>query len=152
MWRQELGDFCSIVCFKAAIVGMEDALGENAAAIALTIAGRTRGKQLVKDLGLSEQFIDLAVLADKMRFALGKEGSFLCIVERIDREGNTIKVYASETLCSAGETPGSSRKCNFTLGAVWGAMEEVMGQRFQGKQTESVLRGGSHDVFEFTQV
>ncbi len=39
MLRQTLGNFSSIVCFKAAIVGMEDALGERAAAIALIAAG-----------------------------------------------------------------------------------------------------------------
>jgi len=61
-----------------------------------------------------------------------------------------IKVYTSETLCSAGEAQGSNRKCNFTLGVIWGALEVFTGQNLQGKQIESVLRNGSHDVFEFT--
>lgn len=150
MWRQELGDFCSITCFKAAIAGMEDALGQQAAAIALTTAGRARGKQLIKDLGWSGQLIDFDVLTDKMRFALGKEGSRFCLVEKISQAEGIITVYTSETLCSAGEQPGSSRQCTFTLGAVWGALEELMGQRFQAQQTVSVLKGGSFDVFEFT--
>ena len=55
MVRQELGDFCSIACFKAAIVGMEDALGEKTAALALTTAGRARGKKLARDLGVVGQ-------------------------------------------------------------------------------------------------
>ena len=42
------------------------------------------------------------------------------------------------------------RKCTFTLGAVWGILEQVFGKRLRGKQVESVLRGGSHDVFEFS--
>ena len=47
MLREKLGDFSSIVCFKAAITGMEEALGEKATAIALIAAGRSRGKNLV---------------------------------------------------------------------------------------------------------
>jgi hypothetical protein len=51
--RSELGDFSSIVCFKAVITGMEDALGEKATAISLIAAGRTRGKKLAHELGLA---------------------------------------------------------------------------------------------------
>lgn len=40
MSRPELGKFSSIICFKAAITGMEEALGEKATAIALIAAGR----------------------------------------------------------------------------------------------------------------
>lgn len=152
MWRQELGDFCSVVCFKAAIMGMEEALGEKAAAIALTTAGRARGKQLIKDLMLSNQPLGLETLADKMRFALGKEGTRLCAIEKIAEEDELIKVYVSETLCTAGEEPGSSRNCTFTLGVIWGVLEGVTRKRLQGKQTESVLRGGSVDVFEFNPI
>jgi predicted hydrocarbon binding protein len=150
MQRQELGDFSSIICFKAAITGMEEALGEKATAIALTSAGRTRGKNLANSLGLAGQDIALDVLAEKLKVALGKDGTRLCIVEKIVQEGDAIKVYASETLCSAGEPQGSDRKCTFTMGAVWGVLEAVIGKRFQGKQVESMLRGSSHDVFEFT--
>lgn len=45
--RKQLGDYSSIVCLKAIIVGMEDALGKKATAIALTAAGRNHGKKLV---------------------------------------------------------------------------------------------------------
>ena len=48
--RSELGDFSSIVCFKAVITGMEEALGEKATAIALIAAGRARGKKLAESL------------------------------------------------------------------------------------------------------
>ena len=123
MVRQELGDFCSIACFKAAIVGMEDALGEKTAAIALTSAGRTRGKKLAHDLGVVGQSLPIEVFADKLAYALGKDGTCLCIVNKIVESGEVIKVYTSETLCSAGEEQGSPRKCTFTLGAIWGALE-----------------------------
>ncbi|MEM6752574.1 MAG: hydrocarbon-binding protein [Cyanobacteria bacterium P01_C01_bin.38] len=150
MLRQTLGDFSSIICFKAAILGIEDALGEKAAAIALTAAGRQRGKNLSKELGL-ETSNSLEEVSAKIKSALGEKGTKLCIVENIVQEENLIKVYTSETVCSAGEKEGSNRKCTYTLGAVWGALEQALGKRFQGKHTESVLRGGKNDVFEFVE-
>ncbi len=149
MLREKLGDFSSIVCFKAAITGMEEALGEKATAIALTAAGRSRGRNLAKDLGLSGTSLRWDVIADKMAFALGENGTKLLTIESILEEGDVIKVFTSETLCSAGEPEGSSRKCSFTLGAVWGALEEITGKRLKGSHTESVVRGGNNDVFEF---
>lgn len=149
MLRENLGNFNSIVCFKAVITGMEDALGEKATAIALIAAGRARGKKLAKELGLSNSSLSLDELAQKISQALGKEGTRLCQVDKIVADGELIKVYTSETLCSAGEPQGSNRKCTFTMGAIWGALEEIKHKRLQGTHTESVLRGGTHDVFEF---
>lgn len=148
--RPQLGDFNSIVCFKAVVTGMEDALGEKATAIALTTAGRSRGKKLAADLGLVGTVESLEEVGKKLSQAIGKEGTRLCIIEKIVTEGETIKVYTSETVCSAGEPQNSTRKCTFTMGAVWGAIEYVLNKRFRGVHTESVLRGGTHDVFEFT--
>jgi hypothetical protein len=150
--RPVLGNFSSIVCFKAAISGMEEALGEKATAIALIAAGRSRGKNLAKELGLSKSGLDFATLPGKLDAAIGEAGTRLCIVKQIVEEDGIIKVYTAETLCSAGEAPGSARKCTFTMGAVWGALEEIGDMRLQGQHTESVLRGGSYDVFEFKNV
>ncbi|MEA5574864.1 hydrocarbon-binding protein [Anabaena sp. UHCC 0451] len=148
--RPTLGDFNSIVCFKAVIIGMEEALGEKATAIALTTAGRARGKQIAASLGLSGSVDSLDVAQAKLALAVGKDGTRLCIIDKIVRDGDTIKVYISETVCSAGELQGSERKCTFTLGAVWGALEEILNKRLRGVHTESVLKSGTHDVFEFT--
>ncbi len=148
--RPQLGDFSSIVCFKAVITGMEDALGDKATAIALITAGRARGKQLAESLGLSGSVESLEQAQAKLSQALGKEGTRLCIIDKIVTDGDTIKAYTSETVCSAGEAQGSDRKCTFTLGAVWGALEQILGKRFRGVHTESVLRGGTYDVFELT--
>ncbi|MCV3217231.1 hypothetical protein OGM63_27600 [Plectonema radiosum NIES-515] len=152
MLRPILGDFSSITCFKLAIVGMEDALGEKATAIALIAAGRCRGKHLAKELSLTAANLSLDDIASQVGFALGKEGTRLCLINRMEAQGNVIKVYTSETLCSTGEAPGSERKCSYTLGAVWGVLEQTFGKRLQGKHTESVLRGGEYDVFEFTEL
>jgi predicted hydrocarbon binding protein len=150
--RPTLGQFSSIICFKSVITGMEEALGEKTTAIALIAAGRERGKQLAKQLGLSGSTQDLTVIAAKLNEAIGANGTHLTGVDKIVQEGDLIKVYCSETLCSAGEPDGSPRKCTFTMGAVWGALAEVTGKKLRGIHTDSVLRGSTHDVFEFSIV
>lgn len=150
--RQELGDFSSIVCFKAVVSGAEEALGQKAAAIALIAAGRQRGKKLAEELNLANKSSELAVevVVDQLRDALGKDGTRLCIVDKIVNEGEVYKVYTRETVCSAGEAEGSPRQCTFTLGAIQGFLEAFLGKRLRGQHTESVLRGGTHDVLEYT--
>lgn len=147
--RPELGDFSSIACFKALVTGTEEALGEKAAAIAFIAAGRIRGKQLVEQLGLTGQSISLEELTKIIQKALGTEGTRLCIVDKIIDNTNAILVYCRETICSSGEAAGSPRTLSYTLGAIQGALEQSMGKRLRGKQIESVLRGGSHDVVSF---
>ncbi len=147
--RANLGDFSSIVCFKSVITGMEDALGEKATAISLIAAGRTRGKALANSLGLAGANIPFAEVGSMLDAAVGKNGTRLTAVNKVEQEGDRIKVYCSETVCSAGEEMGSTRKCTFTLGAVWGALEVATGHKLQGKHTDSVLRGSEYDVFEF---
>jgi hypothetical protein len=100
-------------------------------------------------LGLDNSQISLDEAGSRLSQALGKDGTRLCKIDKIIEQGDVIQVYTSETVCSAGEPQGSSRSCTFTLGAVWGAIEQVTGKRLQGKHIESVLRGSSHDIFEF---
>ena len=147
--RSELGDFSSIICFKALVVGTEEVLGEKAAAIALIGAGRQRGRQVAEQLGLVGQGRSLDSVAEVLQAALGKDGTRLCIVEKIVETEDKIAVYCRETICSAGEPQGSPRKLTFTLGAVQGVVESVTGKRLRGQQTESVLRGSDFDVIEF---
>ena len=148
--RQTLGGFSSVICFKSVITGMEEALGEKATAIALIAAGRARGKDLAQKLNLSNSTADFTSIASQLNAAVGLEGTRLTAIDKIVRDGEIIKVYCSETVCSAGEPQGSDRKCTFTMGAVWGAVSEITGKKLRGVHTESVLRGGTHDVFEFT--
>ncbi|MBD1808266.1 hypothetical protein H6F98_22825 [Microcoleus sp. FACHB-SPT15] len=150
--RQELGDFSSIVCFKAVVVGVEEALGEKAAAIALISAGRQRGKKLAADLGLVNgiETISLEDVTGKVSEVLGTGGTRLCIIDKIEQDGDVYKVYARETLCSAGESLGSNRKCTFTLGAIQGFLEAFLGKRLRGTHTKSVLLGDTHDVLEYS--
>jgi len=149
--RHELGDFMSTICFKTAVVGMEEALGSKAAAIALVAAGRLRGKQLADQLNLVGQgeIIPLEEIVAKLRFALGKNGTRLCIIDRIEPDGESWKVYTRETVCSIQEEEGSPRQCTYTLGAIQGFLEAVLGKRMRGQHTESVLRGSDHDVLVY---
>ncbi|AFZ18762.1 hypothetical protein [Allocoleopsis franciscana] len=149
--RPELGEFSSVVCFKAVVIGIEEALGDKAAAIALISAGRQRGKQLAEELNLANkgEEMSLSEVTEKVQYALGSNGTRLCIVDKIIQEGEAYKVYTRETVCSAGEEEGSPRQCTFTLGAIQGFLEAFLGKRLRGKQTESILRGGSNDVLEY---
>ena len=147
--RQELGDFSSVVCFKALVTGIEEALGEKAANIALISAGRQRGKSLAASLGLSNKNPGWDQVTQLLQKALGPEGTRLCMIDKIIADGDTFQVSCRETICSSLEDEGSSRNLSYTLGAVQGAIEEITGKRLRGKQVESVLRGGDSDVIAF---
>jgi predicted hydrocarbon binding protein len=150
--RQELGDFGSIVFLKSILTGIEEAIGEKTAAIAMISAGRKQGKNSVEELGLVNKgtALSLAEVRDKANQILGKEGTRLCIIDKIEQAGQIYKVYTKETFCSSGEPKGSSRQCTYTLGAIQGFLEAFLGKRLRGRQTESVLRGGTHDVLEYS--
>jgi predicted hydrocarbon binding protein len=150
--RKELGNFSSVVCLKAIVVGVEEALGEKAAAIALISAGRQRGKKLAEELDLVNKASTMCLheIQEKVAYALGKNGTHLCILDKIEQEGEIYKVYTRETICSAGELEGSSRQCTFTLGAIQGFLESFLSKRLRGQHTGSVLRGGTHDLLEYT--
>ena len=148
--RSELGEFSSVVCFKAVIVGVEDTLGTDGAAVVFTRAGKTRGGQLVASLGLTGSAVPVEELAGVLNQAIGRDGTRLAAVVRSYQDGDDIVIETKDTVCSAGEPQGSDRKCTFTLGAVWGALEAITGNIYLAEQTESVLRGGSSDKFVFS--
>ncbi|MBE9128275.1 MULTISPECIES: hypothetical protein [unclassified Coleofasciculus] len=150
--RQELGDFGSILFLKSILIGMEEAIGEKTAAIAMISAGRNQGKSSIQELGLVNKgtALPLAEIREKANQILGKEGTRLCIIDKIEQEGEVYRVYAKETFCSSGEPMGSSRPCTYTLGAIQGFLEAFLGKRLKGRQIGSVLKGSTHDVLEYT--
>jgi predicted hydrocarbon binding protein len=156
--RRELGGFNSTVCTKAMVLGIEEALGSKAAAIALIMAGRQRGKSLAKELDLEGKGVDLSLseIAVQGTKALGKDGTRLCIIDKVEEttdNGETAYlVYTRETICSEGEEEGSPRLCTYTLGAIQGFLEAFLNKRLKGEQIASVLRGSDHDVLKFTQL
>ena len=148
--RPTLGDYNSIVCFKAVITGVEDTLGEDGAAVVFTRAGKVRGHALATELGVAGTNPEIGKIAAILDGAIGRHGTKLCAITASYTEGENVVVEAQETVCSAGEEQGSERKCTFTLGAVWGALEAITGRTFLGEHTESVLRGGTSDKFVFS--
>lgn len=150
--RPTLGDFSSIVCFRALVVGVEQTLGLRAAMVALKGAGRKRGHDLVTSLGLAGKApSNPADAAHALNTALGPDGTCLCYVDKVEREGDKYRVYLRETICSAGEAQGSTRELSFTFGAIHGAVECFYGVKLRGKQIGSVLRGQDHDIVEFVE-
>lgn len=144
--RPTLSDFSSIICFRALVVGMEETLGKTAAMVALKGAGRKRGQGLVESLGLAGKSPPTESLAGALDAAIGREGTRLCGVDKVERDGDNFRIYLSETICSADEPQGSSRELSFTFGAIHGAVEALYGIKLRGKQVGSVLRGDSHDI------
>ena len=148
--RPQLGDFSSIVCFKALITGVEDTLSPEGAAAVFTQAGRLRGKALANSLGLAGKAPPVDILAATLNDSIGLNGTRLCRVDSVRQEGDDFIIDTAETVCSAGEPAGSSRQCTFTLGAIWGALETIYGKSMRASQTSSVLTGGSHDTFRIS--
>ncbi|NER80580.1 MAG: hypothetical protein F6K42_13600 [Leptolyngbya sp. SIO1D8] len=148
--RPELGDFISIVCFKAVVSGIEEALGEQAALVALVSAGRKRGRQLANSLGLAEGNYSLEEATKLIQKVLGEQGTRLCLIDFIEKTENGFRLACRETICSSGEAPGSAVNLSYTLGAIQGALETMFKVRLRGKQVESVLRGSDQDIIEFS--
>ena len=94
--RRILGELSRITCFKAAVVEIEEALGEKTATIALVTAGRQRGKSLVQSLGLSSKQANWEEVTQPLHKALGKEGTRLCLIDKILKADTGFKVYCQE--------------------------------------------------------
>jgi hypothetical protein len=104
---------------------------------------------LAESFGLAGTEPELDKVTLSLQQALGPNGTKFCLIDKIESIDNGYRVYCRETIGSAGEAQGSTGTLSFTLGAIQGALESMMNKRLRGKQVESVLRGGSHDVLEF---
>lgn len=149
--RKNLDDFMSIVCFKAAIKGMEDILGEEGTAAALIAAGRRRGADVAASAGLTGKNPDATALAAALDKELGVNGTHLCCIAGVsDTPEGGYLVKAKDTVCMAGEAPGSTRHCTYTMGAVMGCIEAATGKKLTGKHVKTILEGQDTDDFLFT--
>jgi len=146
--RNNLDDFMSIVCFKAAIKGMEDILGEEGTAAALIAAGRARGKEVASSTGIAGTNPPVDQLAQTLNGVFGASGTRLCQIEEVQEtpEGGYL-VKTSETVCMAGESGGTSRRCTYTLGAVMGAIESAYGKSLRGQHSAKSTEGSPTDDF-----
>lgn len=147
--RGELGDFTSIICFQAAVSGLEDILGPDGAAVVLIRAGRLQGQDLVEDWGVGHLTLPIEKIGLLLDAALGRDGTRLCAVRAIRQEGQDIYVDVAETICSAGLHQKQGLRCSYTLGAVWGILEGLLGESFQAAQVKNVQCGDPYDEFWF---
>lgn len=150
--RKELGNFSSVVCFKAVITGVEDTLGKDGASVVFSRAGKMRGQTVAKELGVAGSNMHGADLTTALNDALGKDGTRLAAIVNVIEENGKVIIDTKESVCSAGEEMGSDRECVFTMGALWGALEAIHGKTYLGSQTQSVLRGSDVDRFEFEEL
>ncbi len=151
--RDKLGNFSSIVCLRAIVVGLEDVLGVNGARANLILAGRIRGRNLIKAFDLANTDKPLNEWSAIVKDALGHRGTRLCTISKVEQINDSLlRMYLNETVCSAGEEQGSSRELTFTLGVMYGIIEEITGNKLQVKQTGSVLRGQDYDIIDFQKI
>jgi predicted hydrocarbon binding protein len=148
--RPVLGEFMSLVCFKAALRGVEDTLGDDGASVVLVRAGKMRGHDVARIKGLVGSSAPLEELAAILDGVFGEAGTRLCRIQKIYQAGDDIVVEAQEAVCTANEPKGSGRKCTYSLGAVGGALEAITGKTLRAEHTESVLRGGTCEKFVFS--
>ena len=151
--RNNLDDFVSMHCFKAAIAGMEDILGVEGAASAMISAGRKRGGDVAKAAGLVGTNPAAESLGPVLDGALGLNGTRLCQVLEVSKTADDgFLVKTRETVCTSAEPAGSQRKCTYTLGAVMGFLESVYGTTLRGSHVATVLNGSSTDDLQFVRV
>lgn len=142
--REELGGFSSTVCLGSLVRNVVACGGSSI----LVRAGVGRGKELAEELGIKKGSYPDAEITAMLDKALGKNGTKLCIVDKVEQSADKVTIWTRETACSYQQPDGSGRECLFTMGAFAGVFEIVTGKRVRPKQIESVLRGGDHDTFE----
>lgn len=147
--RGTLGDFTSIVCFQALVRGLEDVLGPEGTAVVLIRAGRLRGQMLVEDWGVGHLDLPTEKIGLLLNAALGQGGTRLCVVRGIRQERGVIFVDVAETICAAGLAQKENLRCSYTLGALWGVLESLLGGKFEARQVGNVRSGDPFDVFRF---
>lgn len=142
--REQLGAFSSAKCLGSLVRNVVKCGGASI----LMQAGVGRGKEIADELQLTQGTYPDEKIASMLDAALGRDGTRLCIVDKVKQSPDKITVWSRETACSYLEPEGSERECLFTMGAFVGVFQVITGKRLRAKQIESVLRGSDHDTFE----
>jgi len=146
--RPTLGSFMSMVCFQHLRLTAEDVAGRAP----VVSAGRQRGYDLIKDLGLVGHSVDATVIMDTLAAALGPEGTRLCLVQRITAKPNGgYEVAITEGACTAGQH-AREPVCAFTLGVFIGALHAISGVRMQGHETACCACGASACMYQIDPI
>jgi predicted hydrocarbon binding protein len=134
----------SLTCFQYLRVGTEE-VADRAPVVA---AGRTRGADLVKELGLVGSATDAARLHELLDAALGVNGTRLCLITSItETASGGYEVRLTEGACTAGqmsETP----LCAFTLGVFVGAIQALSGRTLRARETACCACGAPECVYQ----
>lgn len=141
--RPTLGEFMSLVCFQYLRVNTE-AVAERAPVVA---AGRTRGYDVIKQLGLVGKAPHEEEAKKLLNDALGVNGTHLCIVnDVIEKPNGGYEIHIVEGACTAGqksETP----HCAFTLGVFIGAVNALMNTPVRGVESQCIACGADECVY-----
>jgi hypothetical protein len=150
--RETLGEFISIKCFKALIVGMEDLLGAEGTAAALISAGRQRGQAVALETAQAGKNAPTESLASILNLCVGPKGTCLCQVTSVaDTEDGGYYVKIKGAVGTAGESVNSPRSCSYTMGALMGFLESVSGKSLTGKHVEIAQSDSFTEDFIFNR-
>ncbi|RRR70256.1 MAG: hypothetical protein EI684_13645 [Candidatus Viridilinea halotolerans] len=142
--RPILGSYMSMICFQYLREGAEDAAGR---ALIVT-AGRKRGQDVIKELGLEGSSHDADALRAKLDVVLGADGTKLCIVDGVTTKANGgYEVRTKEGAEVAGMT-SEEPHCAFTLGVFTGAISALTGQQMIGSESQCSATGSAECVYQ----
>lgn len=146
--RPTLGPFMNVTCFQYLRLGAEDVAG----VAPIIAAGRQRGHDVIKGLGMLGQTQDAAVIYDVLATALGVDGTRLCLLQSITAKANDgYEVRLSEGACTAGQS-ASEPVCAFTLGVFVGAISAITGRRMYGTETTCCAMGSPECIYEIQPI
>jgi predicted hydrocarbon binding protein len=143
--RKELGDYMSTQCFHYLRMGAEDTAGRAL----IVAAGRQRGHSL-KDALQNTDGSDAAI-TKALDSLLGKEGTRLCLVEKVAKNSKGYTVEVRESACSSGLST-SEPNCAFTMGVFLGALELIAKERMTVRETSCVACGAASCVYELESI
>ncbi len=144
--RPELGSYMSAECFRYLRMYAEETAGRGL----IVMAGKQRGLSLednLKGIDPSDDAAITKVLGD----ILGKNGTRLCIVDKVSQMANGYTVQVRESACSTGMKTAEPN-CAFTMGVFLGAMEVIGKKRLSAVETECVATGHAHCVYKLEQI
>lgn len=142
--RPTLGPMMSLNCFQYLRAGAEE-IADRALIIS---AGRQRGYDLIKSLGLLGKSQDSALIYANLGAALGSDGTRLCVVESVAaKPDGGYEVRITEGACTAGQE-SSIPHCAFTMGVFIGALSAITGTRMKGHETECCACGAAMCVYQ----
>ncbi|WP_129627799.1 4-vinyl reductase [Candidatus Oscillochloris fontis] len=143
--RPTLGALMSVTCFHFLRAGAEESAGR---ALIVT-AGRERGQDIVKSLGLEGKVQSADEIQKNLAKVLGIDGTRLCLVQKIVAKDNGgFEVHITEGACTAGVTNAPEPHCAFTMGVFIGSIAHFTGKRMTGKETMCSGMGAAECVYQ----